>query len=572
MRSFVEFIWGNWFLLVFGLVIIIVLLIFAFLILRKVFKSKKKKAMIGKSIDSVLFEVRVPSSNEVEIHAADQMMTSFLGIQQKLKGLKKLTGASYYISFELVAFPDSIRFYVNVPKEIALLVEKQIHGAYPESDVSIAKEYNLFNPKQVIEYCSLELDEKNYIPIMTYEELSNDGLSSITSVMSKLDPGESMACQFVISPAGNDWRKEGKKYVKKVRDTNADPEKSNIEADEDTLVSIEKKAEKGGFFVDIRLVSCSINKESARINLQNLVHTFDQYSRQGGNKFKKKSPQKVSDKREFIQDFIYRFPKQSIILNTSELASLFHFPNAGVQTPHINWLRSKRAPASSNIPSRMEQGSVYLGVNEYRGVKRPIYLAKKDRRRHFYYVGKTGAGKSVFIQSMILQDIKNGEGLAFLDPHGDSVEWIVDRIPPERAEDVIYFNPADYERPIGMNIMEWYTEMDKHIITNGMLGLMQKLFDPQNQGFTGPRFEQAVRNAMLTVMAKKGTSLIEVMQLLQNDKYAEEYLPYLDDEIIKRFWKEQIAKTQEFHKSEILGYVTSKFDRFITNKLIRNMI
>lgn len=542
-------------------------------ILFELFKIGVRKAsMEKKSLNSVLYEVRLPKSNETEIQAADQMFSSFLGISKGLEGLEKIFGSRYYISFEIVAFPNSIRFYVNVPKKLSTLVEKQINGSYHEAEVIKTEEYNLFAPSQHVAFCSLVLDKEKYKPIRTYEELSQDGLSSLTNVMSKLNQGEAMACQIVVVPAGSKWRSEGKKHVKKVRETNSDPEKSKMDVDEDTLASIDKKSEKGGFAVDIRLLSVSPNKELAKVNLDNLVYAFDQFEKQGANKFKRFKYKMRGAQKEFVREFIYRFPNESIILNTAELATIFHFPNHNVSTPNIHWLTSKRAPASSEIPGVYEKGSVYLGYNEYRGIKRRIFLNSKDRRRHFYYVGKTGAGKTVLLQHMILQDIRQGNGLAFLDPHGDAVEWILDRIPPERAEDVIYFNPADYERPIGMNILEWYTEMDKHIVVNGLLGLMTKLFDPHNQGITGPRFEQAVRNACLTVMSVKGTGLMEAMQVLQNDEYAKKYFPYLDDEVVKRYWTDQIAKTQEFHKSEILGYIVSKFDRFLTNKMMRNII
>ncbi len=534
----------------------------------------KNASMEKKSLSSTLFEVRLPKTCEVDAQGMDQMLSGFLGISKSLRGWEKLFGARLYISLEIVGFPDSIRFYVNVPDKIATLVEKQINSTYPDAYVDRVEEYNIFAAGQSVEFCELLLDKDDYIPIRTYEELPDDSVSTVTSAMSKLGTGEAMAYQVVIVPSNGEWRSEGKKYVKKIRENNADPEKSKIDVEEETLTSIEKKATKAGFEIDIRLVAVSPSKDMAKINLDNLIYSFEQFAKQGGNKFKKKDYKKKSKKtqRKFMREFIYRFPKETSSLNTAELATLYHFPNGHINTPHIHWLTSKRAPASGEIPTKPDKGSVYLGVNNYRGIKRPIHMYLKDRRRHFYYVGKTGAGKTVMLQHMILQDIRNGQGLAFLDPHGDAVEWLLERIPPERVEDVIYFNPADTERPIGLNIMEWYTETDKHIVVNGFLGLLNKLFDPHNQGITGPRFEQAVRNAMLTVMSKKGTGLLEVMLVLQNDQYAKQYFPFLKDEIVKRYWTEQIANTQEFHKSEVLGYIVSKFDRFITNMLMRNII
>lgn len=541
-------------------------------IFSRIKEGVKTASLEKKSLSAVLFEVRLPKSNEIEIQSADQMLSGFLGISSNLKGLDKWFGARNYISFEIVAFPDSIRFYVNTPKKLASLVEKQINGAYPDAEVIKSNEYNLFTPGQEVEFTELELDGDSYKPIRTYEELPEDPLSTVISAMSKLGKGEALAVQIVIVPAGSGWRKDGKKYVAKVRENNADPEKSKMDVDEDVLSAIEKKSEKAGFAVDIRLVSVSPDGESAKANLDNLVYAYDQLAKESGNKFKKHKIKRKNAQKKFMHAFIYRFPEERMILNTAELATIYHFPNSRITTPNVHWLTSKRAPASPEVSSKYEPGSVYLGINEYRGTSRPIFLQPKDRRRHFYYVGKTGSGKTVMLQHMILQDIRNGHGLAFLDPHGDAVEWLLDRIPPERVEDLIYFNPADYERPIGINILEWYTEVDKHIVVNGLLGLMNKLFDPNNQGITGPRFEQAVRNACLTVMSIKGTGLMEAMLVLQNDEYAKKYFPYLTDDVVMRYWTEQIAKTQEFHKSEVLGYIVSKFDRFLTNKMMRNIV
>lgn len=559
--------------LIFALIGAIVGGIIVWQLLKWFVRGVKHASLEKKSINSILFEVRLPKSNEIEIQAADQMLSGFLGIKKELGFWDKVFGASYYISFEIVAFPDSIRFYVSMPKQLSILVEKQIHGSYPEAEIIFSDEYNIFIPKQKVEFSSLTLKEKNYQPIRTYEELPQDVISSLTAVMSKLQPGEALVYQLTFIPSDGSWRKEGKKYAKKVRDQNSDPEKSSIDVDEDTLSAIEKKGEKAGFACDIRLISVAADTESAKVNLDNLIYVFDQFSKQGANSFTRvKYKINPYTQKKFIKDFVYRIPRETTILNTAELATVFHFPNNTVDTPAIHWLTSKRAPASPEVSSVPDEGSVYLGFNEFRGVRKPIYLLGKDRTRHFYYVGKTGAGKSVMLQHMAYQDILNGNGLAFLDPHGDSIEWLIERIPPERVEDVIYFNPADVERPIGMNVMEWYTEHDKHILVNGFLGLLNKLFDPHNQGITGPRFEQAVRNAMLTVMSVKGTSLVEVMRVLQNDKFAEKFFPHLKDEVVKRFWTEQMAQTQDFHKSEVLGYIVSKFDRFITNTLMRNII
>lgn len=564
-----DYINGGLILSIIITLLLAVIFIFILRILFLKFMSRVKEASIEKkSLGSTVFEVRVPKNNEVEIQAADQLFSSLLAIGESFKGLKGLTAANSFVSFEIVGLPETIRFYVVASKNVANTVEKAINAAYPSAEVSTADEYNIFAEGSKVEFAYLKLAKESYKPIRTYEDLSTDSMSNLLTTMSKLTMSESAAVQFVMTAAGSSWRNKGKGFVRKVRTHNSDPEKkSKMDVPEDLLSSIEKKCEKAGFNVDIRLVAVAPAKEVAKITLDSMVNTFSQFAKEGSNHFKKVIPS-GSDKMKFIKDFVYRTSRQTMTLNTAELATVMHFPNKKVETPHINWLMSKRAPATAGIPSN---GDIWLGVNQYRDVSKSIYMMREDRRRHMYMIGKTGSGKSYSIQQMALQDIINGEGVAFLDPHGDSADWLLERIPPHRIEDVIYWNPGDTDRPMGFNILEHYGEQDKHRVVNSFLGLMKKMFDPNNQGITGPRFERAVRNSMLTVMEEPGATLVEVLRILSDEDYAKRKIPNIKDDIVRRYWTDEIAKTQDFHKSEVLGYIVSKFDKFITNKLTRNI-
>lgn len=547
-----------------GLTLFILLCILLF---RKFTKQVKEASMEKKSLEAAIYEIRLPKTNEVEIQAADQMFSALLGIGSKLSGFQKFVKAKQFISFEIVGLPETIRFYVVASKGIANTVEKAINSTYYTAEITKVNEYNIFNETSKVAFASLTLSGDAYKPIRSYEELSTDSLSGILTTMGKLQLGESAAFQLVITPTDGTWRTKGKSYVRSIRENNADPDKKKKDVPEDVLSAIEKKCEKGGFHTDIRIVSTSNSLTQAQITLDTIVNTFSQFTKEGSNSFKKNSPS-GKQKQQFIKDFIYRIPRESSLLNTAELATIMHFPNRNINTPHINWLLSKRAPATSGIPS---YGDLWLGLNVYRDVRKQIFMERNDRRRHMYIIGKTGAGKSYFLQQMALQDIMKGEGVAFLDPHGDSAEWLLDRIPPHRIEDVIYWDPSDVDRPIGFNIIEYFDEQDKHRTVNAMLGLMKKMFDPNNQGITGPRFERAVRNAMLTVMEQEGSTLVEVLRILTDEKYAQKLIPFIKDDLVKRYWTDEIANTQEFHKSEVLGYIVSKFDKFVTNKLARNI-
>ena len=173
---------------------------------------------------------------------------------------------------------------------------------------------------------------------------------------------------------------------------------------------------------------------------------------------------------------------------------------------------------------------------------------------------------------MIKQDIQEGKGVCVIDPHGDLIEDTLRYIPPDRAEDVILFDPSDTSRPMGLNLLEAITEEEKHFISSAIINLMYKLYDPQRTGIIGPRFEHAVRNAMLTVMCEPGATFIEIVRVMTDQKFVQELLPKVQDPMVRRYWTDQIAQTSDFHKSEVLDYIVSKFGRFITNTMMRNII
>lgn len=517
-----------------------------------------------KSFNFVTLEVAVPRNNEIKIDAAEQMFASLYAI--KKTGFWSRFKAEDHISLEIVAQKEDIRFYVCCHKNIRELVEKEIHGAYPGAEVKDIGDYNIFSETGKVVFKELKLKSSVYYPVKVFKELPTDPLSSLTSSLTKLGEGEGAAIQIIISPADSSWQKAGKSYISKVKKSEANPEAAKYNVDPRELEAIESKCSKVGFETTIRIVVSAQTEIVGQAILSNLVSNFSQFT-SGLNNFTNK---RAWIKQAFMIDYIYRYPPifgAKSILNSEELATLFHFPNKSVETPHIHWLSAKSAPAPAEIPKT----GMYLGKSIYRGMTRPVFISDEDRRRHMYIIGKTGTGKSELMSDMILQDIRNGKGVCFIDPH-DTVEKILELIPPERAEDVIYFDPSDQERPLGLNMIEANTEEQQHFICSAIIGLMYKLFDPHKTGIIGPRFEHAVRNAMLTVMSVPGNTFIEVVRVLTDPKYVQELLPKVKDAMVRRYWTDQIAQTSDFHKSEVLDYIVSKFGRFVTNKMIRNII
>lgn len=549
--------------------------IVGFYVLRLYLRNKERE---NESLGSTLLQVALPRDNEIKIDAAEQLFSSFAAIGKPPKRFAFKNPP--HIAFEIVGLPGDIRFYVHVPKKLRDFVEKQINGAYPDAEITplddpsakqktlsmIGNDYNIFSESGKVAFASLFLKGAAWKPMKVYKDFPIDPLASITSILAKMSEGEGAAIQILITPAGDEWKKEGRAHLSEIKKTEANPETAKYSEDARSLEAIEGKIGKPGFLTTVRVVVSSSTKEAADAHLDNILNAFEQY---GGQASLSKS--KIRFKGLFMTDFIYRyFPmrNQVGVMTSEELATLYHFPNKAVSTPGLHWVSSKRAPAPANLPTE----GLFLGRSTYRGLSRQVFMSRDDRRRHMYIIGKTGTGKTEFLKQMIMQDIKNGEGLAVIDPHGDLIEDILKLTPPSRAEDVILFDPADTLRPMGFNMLDAQTEEQKHYVVSSIIGLMYKLFDPNKTGIIGPRFEHAIRNAMLTVMYEPGSTFIEVVRILTDAAYVQELLPKVQDPIVRRYWTDQIAQTSDFHKSEVLDYIVSKFGRFVTNKMIRNII
>lgn len=547
-----------------GLFILVLVGVFVFTL-----SFLKGRGREERSIGSVLLQVAVPKGNEVKIDAMEQLFASLYSI--KKGGWKKGYTQQPAISFEIVAKLEDIRFYIWTPIQYKDLIEKQIHGAYPDAEILEIPEYNIFSEKGFVAYKSIQLRKENYYPIKTYKELPTDPLAAITSACAKMGKEEAAAIQLLISPAESTWQKTGRSFISETKKQESDPEKAKFAVSAKTLEQVENKVSKPGFETSVRIVCVGPDEASANAHLTNIMGAFEQFS-SDLNGF---GSRKIWRKGGFVEDFLYRyqplynlFGNRISVLNSEELATIFHFPNKLITTPHIYWLYAKTAPAPADIPKE----GLYLGLSTYRGIKRPVYISNEDRLRHIYIIGKTGTGKSELLFDLILQDIREGKGVCFMDPHGDTIEDLLKVIPPERAEDVIYFNPADTERPMGLNLLEANTEDQKHFAATAVINMMYKLFDPYKTGIVGPRFEHGVRNAMLTAMVEEGNTFVEVMRIMTDSKFTQELLPKITDPIVRRYWTDQIAQTADFHKSEVLDYTVSKFGRFVTNRMIRNII
>ncbi|MDE3230227.1 MAG: type IV secretion system DNA-binding domain-containing protein, partial [Chloroflexota bacterium] len=221
---------------------------------------------------------------------------------------------------------------------------------------------------------------------------------------------------------------------------------------------------------------------------------------------------------------------------------------------------------------RVAEPAIRLGVNRVREREVPVRLSVESRNQHLWVLGKTGVGKSTLIANMALQDIHAGRGVIVIDPHGDLIRDIAGRVPKERVEDVILFDPADSDYPVGINLLECESDEERALIVSSFIDIIEQIYDPHNQGIAGPRFQHGARNVMLTVMYSPGGTLVEVVRAFQDDAYVRSILPYVTDPMVKRYWHDQISKTSDYHRSEVLDWLVSKFSHFTVDMTMRRIL
>ena len=565
-------------------------------LLIKIPKEKKSENQQSGGAEDNINQIRE------QIAVADTLFASVAGLKPDKGFMSWLRGRNDHLAFEIVSKHSSISFYVAIPNKLRTFLEQQISAQYPHAEITEVTDYNIFEPDCHIVGAYLWFKFKSAFPFKTYKKIESDPLLALLNPMSKILEDEGAIIQYVVRPATVHWRRQGVHMIRDIKEGQKfeyvaqrgwfgrglyhwkktlfpkknDPSKQTTgperyqltQMEEEMVKSMEEKLSHGGLEVTVRLVSSAKTKEKAQLNLENIINAFSQYNiYRYGNSFGAAVPKKPST---LISESIYRTFNSSryMVASTEEMASFWHMPLPSTETPHINWLTARKAAPPANMPTE----GIMLGRAVYRGEETIVRMKRSDRRRHLYTIGKSGSGKSVFIQNLAVQDIQNGEGVCVVDPHGDFVEYVLQHIPKERVDDVIVFNPADVDRPIGLNMLEAKTEEQKDFVTQEMISIFYKLVtDPS---MIGPMFEHNMRNVMLTLMSDMETpgTIAEIPRMFTDDAFVAKWKKKLKDPVVMAFWDKEMAKTSDFHKSEMLGYLISKVGRFTENAMVRNII
>lgn len=587
-----------------------VLILLSLVVLVIFLRTLRNRNLLPRSLNTTTLLVRVPREVKPVTEEAKKEEKEIVSVAEQMYANLHTTGIGRskmfswllgrnHITFEMVALEGKISFYVSTPRKLKDLLEKQIHSQFPKASIEESGDYNIFRPNYKTKGGYIKLTKKSFLPIKTYQKLEADPLNALANSLSKIKEDEGAAIQVLFRPAKSSWvskgrtmarrMKKGKKSIEEARGgvvggtigsiVHASRPKAEKQEQyqsahqmltpetEETLKSIDEKTNKLGFEVLIRVIVSAPTEEIADNHFLNITSAFSQYAAPNMNKFYTRIPK---SKRRFITNFIFRNFVPLVnrsILNTEELSSVYHFPTKFTETPSINWLLAKDAPPPPDMPKE----GLLLGKSDYRGTELQIRCQDDDRRRHTYVIGQTGTGKSVFLSNMIIQDIQAGKGLCVVDPHGDLVDDVLPHIPKERVDDIIVFEPFDFERPMGLNMLEYKTEDQKDFAVQEMINIFYKLFPPE---MIGPMFEHTMRNVMLTLMAEQENpgTIVEIPRILTDEDYQKTWMPKLKDPVVRAFWEKEMAKTSDFHKSEMLGYLVSKVGRFVENEMMRNIM
>ncbi len=594
--------------------IIIVLAIGAVLFARKNLREAKNYER-GLKMVPLLIHLP-PMSDDIETQGRDtrdladesvfkaQTLYNIIASTAK-KGFKSSLYGQRHISLEVVGHKGMVYFYTAAPITLVPTIEQAILSAYPSSSLEEVAEHNIFSPVGKSSGTvggEILLKESPVYPIATYQDIKRDTMQALLSALASLEKEDGAGVQILLRPAKKNWTRASEKEAANLRDGKGSPkgaqkifwwvgqifaaplkppeEKSETNpmdnkpvsgSDQAKAEAIEEKARHGAYEVLIRVVASSNVSHRSQLLLNQLIAVFALFDAPGRNGFKF-VPAKDID--SFVLAYVLRFfpPEyKRCILNDVELATIFHLPDSSnVPTTQLERQASKQVDGPR---AAMDEG-LLLGYNVFRGAKKPIRLSTNDRARHMYVVGQTGTGKSTFLENLALQDMIEGRGFAFVDPHGDTAEKLLAMVPKERTEDVIYFCPSDMDYPMGLNLFEFSSPEQKDFLVQETINMLVKLYDPNNQGIVGPRYEHIFRNCALLLMADpKGGTFIDIPKLLIDYDYAKQKLKYTNDRMVLDFWTKEFPNSQRSNDAgEVTSWVVSKFGAFISNEMMRNII
>lgn len=537
----------------------------------------------------VVLLLQVPRTNEKKELAAEQMFAS-------LQGLLVMPSKSLFrpadrerLSFEIAVMKKRIGFYVWVPEYLKDFVEEQIYAQYPSVHISEVEDYAANHGTTYATTLSTELKfiANDALPIKTFQSFEVDPLAAITATLAKFEDDEEAWIQMLIRPAQTSWHKKSERYIAGIRGGQSSSMKglanalwapptntteSSKPADYDTTraSAAEDKSHKLAFETTVKIIYRGDNPlPQARLRVQSIVASYKQFNTTYLNGFDTKRIQEDAQAPARYQ--ARRFFTNGFIANIEEIATLYHLPHTNVETPFILWASAQTAEPPANLPvvgTTPRDDVSPVATTNFRGHNTMFGIPRLDRGRHLYIIGQTGVGKSGLLELLTISDIYSPYGFAVIDPHGDYALNVLRRIPAERANDVIYLNPADVQFPMAFNPMEVTDPKLKTHTSSELVGVLKRMFEHS----WGPRLEYILRYSILALLDYPNSTMLDITRMLTDSKFRKEVLSYVQDPVVGNFWTVEFASWNEKFATEAVAPILNKVGAFTANPLVRNII
>lgn len=539
----------------------------------------------------VVLLLQVPRTNEKKELAAEQMFASLHGLLTLPSQKRFKSPIRERLSFEIAVLKKRIGFYVWVPNYLKSFVEEQIYAQYPTVQISEIPDYtadqeSVAFPTTLI--CEMKLAAPDALPIKTFQSFEVDPLAAITAALSKFDEDEEAWIQLVLRPAANNWHRKSERYIAGLRGKTGGgtgaasilgalwkpPEYGTTTAEKLTEYetaragAAEEKSHKLAFESSVRIVyRGSAPVPNAKLRLQSIIASYKQFNTTYLNGFEQ---HRILENPQMLAYYRQRECKGGQILNIEEVATLYHLPHTNVETPYILWALSQTAEPPANLPvvgTEYREDVSPVATTNFRGHNTMFGLPRSDRGRHLYIIGQTGVGKSGLLELLTISDIFSPYGFAVIDPHGDYALNVLKRVPAERANDVIYFNPADTDFPVAFNPMEVQDPKLRTHTASELIGVLKRMFDSW-----GPRLEYILRYTLLALLDYPDATMLDITRMLTDKRFRQEVLKFVEDPVVRNFWEIEFVSWNDKFAAEAVAPVLNKVGAFTANPLVRNII
>lgn len=569
--------------------------------------QNKRRVEFVQATEHTMMQIVVPKNNDKKELSAEQLFASLHGILRSKGEIEKEGILQEHISFEIASEQNVINFYVWVPSHLRDYVESQIYAQYPT--VQIIADVEDYATKDIGDRLTVLSEVKtikdSIYPIKTFTTFEVDPLAGITTVLATLQPDEQLWIQYLMRPIDDSWHAKSLTYVAEskggkrasmfdnwqqrifllpleliirffqalvappIREEKKE-EKKELSPGQTTVNSaVEAKAEKIGYEVKIRVAYIGDTAELAKQRLQALFGGFKQFNTINLNGL---TGGGYDTTPEALQEYRARyFEGAGFILNVEELASLYHLPHTSVETPNIAWTTTKVGEPPTNLPTlanTAQEELSLIGTTTFRNTNVKFGLKRSDRKRHLYIIGKSGSGKSFALLLLTLSDIYHNQGFAVVDPHGDFAQDVLKYIPEHRINDVVYFNPSDFDNPISFNPMENDDPNMRASIASEIIGVLKRMFGDS----WGPRMEHILRYTLLALIESPDSNMMGITRMLTDKGYRKKIVDNITDVTVKAFWVNEFAAWNDKFANEAVAPILNKVGAFTANPLIRNVI